>query len=74
MSEWAVTGLPVGVAHDVGVAVVGGDREERAGCRRVVGVDGFDGGDDPAEAVSIAASAASVASQTPVWPTMSGLA
>ena len=39
LSEWAVTGLAVGVAHLVGVAVVGGDREERAGRGRIVGID-----------------------------------
>ena len=50
LSEWAVTGLPGGVAHDVGVAVVGGDREQRAGRGRVVGVDGLDRGDHAAEA------------------------
>ena len=31
LSEWAVIGLPVGVAHLVGIAVVGGDRQQRAG-------------------------------------------
>ena len=75
LSEWAVTGLAVGVAQLVGVAVVRGDRQQGAGRRRVAGVDGLDRRDDPGRgSASMTSRAAIVASQTPVWPTMSGLA
>ena len=50
LSECAVTGLPVGVAQLVGVAVVGGDGQDRPGGAGIVGVDRQDRGDDPGEA------------------------
>ena len=67
--------VAVGVAHRVGVAVVGGDREQRARAVGSPASTAVERGDDPAEAARrSSSSAATVASQTPVWPTMSGFA
>ena len=75
MSEWAVTGRPSASRIDVGVAVVGGDDEQGPGRVGVARVRRLERGDDPAKArIDRLGSAATVASQTPVWPTMSGFA
>ncbi len=64
-----------GVAQLVGVAVVGGDREEGTRAVGIGRVSGLDGGDDAGQGQRRwPRSASSVASHTPVWPTMSGLA
>ena len=60
----------------VGVAVVGGDEQRRRpGPSGSAASTRGDGVDDPAEAaVDDARAPSTVASQTPVWPTMSGFA
>ena len=68
-------GLAVGVAHHLGVAVVGRDHEHGSGARRPVTLPHLvDRCDDLAETGVDRRGASTVASQTPVWPTMSGLA